>query len=146
MNLLLELAYDSAQTLHKPRKWNCSWLRGSTFLNFGLVSSRTTKNRLISGFSLFKSDLLLGLISECSINWTKEGKIYLGDLRGSRFFIFFRWILENRLLVNRKWKSQIKCSAIKLKITWNWSLGDGEKKICLQLFEFFIGYCFLSIP
>ena len=60
---------------------------------------------------------------------------------GKLIFEFFWWILENQLLVNRNWKSRKKCCAIKLRITWYWSLGDGEKKICLQLFDILSFYC-----
>jgi hypothetical protein len=96
------------------------------FLNFQLVFSRTAKNRLISSFSLFKIYLLLDYISECSINLGKDGEICFCYFDGAEFKIFC-WILENLILVNRKWKlgkwksSDLVESTTKLKLEFHWS-------------------------
>jgi hypothetical protein len=108
--LLLQLAYDFTQTWHEPRKhlvviW---WIE---FLNFRLVFCRTAKNRLISRFSLFKVLLLLGNISECSINMGKEGEIcfcYFDELK------FWNVLFNSREshFSNRKWKLENKSRGI----------------------------------
>jgi hypothetical protein len=46
---------------------------------------RTAKNRLISRFLLFKIYLLLGYISECSINLRKDGEICICYFDGAEF-------------------------------------------------------------
>jgi hypothetical protein len=62
--------------------------KGIRFFNFELVFSRTDKNRLISSFSLIKVLLLLGYISECSINLEKKRKICCGWIGKLDFWNF----------------------------------------------------------
>jgi hypothetical protein len=94
----------------------------SGLLNFQLVFSRTAKNRLISRFSLFKVLLLLGYISECSINLRKDEEICFCYFDEAEFWNF---LLNSRKshfskpeVKTRKKTSDLVESTIKLKHGW----------------------------
>ena len=83
-------------------------------MNFRWVFSRTAKNRRISNFSLFKVLLLLGYISECNTNLRKKENMFFCYIDGLDFWNF-SLILENRILVNWKWKLENKSRRIRRK-------------------------------